>query len=409
MNILDRFLNYVKIPTFSDSESKLNPSTKEQFNLAKLLFKELQELGLEVYFDEKHCYVYAYLKGNIDAPKLGFIAHMDTSEDAKGDEINPQIINNYVGNDIIIGSNVIKVKDNPELKKHIGKTIITSDGKTLLGADDKAGIAEIMTMLDYFISSNESHGDIYVAFSPDEEIGKGTEFFDFSKFKADFAYTVDGKELGEITYENFNAATVEISINGVTCHYGYAKDKMINSILIANQIINLIPNETPANTEGYEGYYHLDKIEGSVVNTTIKYLIRDFERNSFEMRKNKFKSIIKVFNETYNNCISLKITDYYYNMKEVIDKNKHLIDNAVKVMIENEVERISEPIRGGTDGAALAEKGLACPNLGTGGYNFHSIYEYITLEDMSKVTEILIGLVKEYAKDRDTIKLTKLK
>jgi len=409
MNILDRFLKYVKIPTFSDSNSGLNPSTKEQFDLADILKEDLEKLGLEVYFDEEHCYVYGYLKGNIEAPKLGFIAHMDTSEDAKSEAIKPQIIINYDGNDINIGNKVLKVDDNIDLKNHIGKTLITSDGNTLIGADDKAGIVEIMAMLEHFINTNESHGDIYVAFTSDEEIGKGTEFFDFDKFKADFAYTVDGKDLGEITYENFNAATVEININGVTCHYGYAKGKMINSLMIANEIINLLPNETPANTEGYEGYYHLEELSGSVGNTKMTFLIREFNKGKFVDRKKLFEIIVNDLNEVYGDIISLNITDSYHNMKNIIEENMHLVDKAKLVISNLNIIPISEPIRGGTDGASLAKKGLACPNLGTGGHNFHTVYEYIALEDMEMVTKILIDIIKEYSKDKEIFKLIKKK
>lgn len=400
MDILDRFLKYIQISTNSNSETGKTPSTESQWLLAKLLTQELKQLNMdEVWLDEEHCYVYAFLKGIENAPKIGFISHMDTSEAVTDINITPNIIRNYNGESIQLNDKeILDVKIYPNLKKHIGKTLITTDGNTLLGADDKAGIAEIMSMLEYIINNNVEHGDIFVAFTPDEEIGEGTKYFDFSKFKADFAYTIDGSELGEISYENFNAATIKIHIKGVSTHLGTAKNILVNSQLIANEIINLIPNEFPETTEGYEGYYHLESIQGNVTFTEIKFLIRDFQKIGFEQRKKEFLKIVNDLNKKYNNCITIEICDTYYNMEESIAKHMHLIENAKIAMQNVDVNPIIREIRGGTDGADLAENGLPCPNLCTGGYNFHGIYEYICLEDMKKVTEILIEIVKLYSK-----------
>lgn len=400
MTILERFLKYINIPTNSNFETETSPSTSAQWNLAEILVQELKELKMdEVYLDKEHCYVYALLKGIENAPKIGFISHIDTSEAVTDENMNVQIIKNYDGETVKLGeSESLDVNKYPDLKKHKGKTLITTDGNTLLGADDKAGIAEIMTMLENIIENNIDHGDIYVAFTPDEEIGKGTKHFDFDKFKADFAYTVDGSDLGEISYENFNAATIKINITGISTHLGTAKNVLVNSQLIANEIINLIPKEYPENTEGYEGYYHLDSIEGNVTNTKLKFLIRDFEKESFEKRKQKFNEIVNNLNKKYNNCISIEISDTYYNMKENISKHMHLIENAKRAMKDAGVEPIICQIRGGTDGSDLSGKGLPCPNLGTGGHNFHGIYEYICLENMEKVTEILIEICKKYSR-----------
>ena len=401
MYILNRFLKYIGIPTNSNSDTGITPSTKNQWDLAKILEKELRELKIdEVFLDEEHCYIYAVLKGNYEnAPKIGFISHLDTSEDVTDENVNPQIIKRYDGQSVRLNdSKVLDVNKYPDLKKHKGKTLITTDGNTLLGADDKAGIAEIMSMLEYIIKNDVKHGDIYIAFTPDEEIGDGVKYFDFSKFKADFAYTVDGSDLGEISYENFNAATVKINIDGIASHYGTAKNVMVNSQLIANQIINLIPKEYPETTEGYEGYYHLDSIEGNIVNTKITFLIRDFEKETFEKRKQKFYEVVENLNKEHNNCITIEISDKYYNMKDIISKHMHLVENAMQAMRNVGIEPIIHNIRGGTDGAKLSENGLPCPNIGTGGHNFHQIYEYICLEDMEKTVEILVEIVKMYAK-----------
>ncbi len=400
MAILDKFLRYISIPTNSDSEIRVTPSTDAQWNLAKLLEQELKSIGIDdVYLDAEHCYVYAYLKGIESAPKIGFISHIDTSEEATDININPQIIENYNGESVNLNEEeILDVNKYPDLKNHTGKTLITTDGNTLLGADDKAGIAEIMTMLENIIKNNIEHGDIYIAFTPDEELGEDTTYFDFSKFKADFAYTVDGSDLGEISYENFNAASVNINIKGIITHLGYAKGTLINSQLIANEIINLIPNEFPETTEGYEGYYHLFSIKGDVSNTKMEFIIRDFERKGFENRKQVFYNIVNKLNEKYNNCITIKISDSYYNMSELISQHMHLIENAKQAMENANVTPFIHEIRGGTTGTRLADKKFPCPNLGTGGHNFHGIYEYICLEDMEKTVEVLQEIVKLYAK-----------
>lgn len=400
MDILDRFIKYIKIPTNSKSDIDKIPSTECQRNLAKNIVLELREMNLdEVYFDETNCYIYAILKGNERLPKIGFISHLDTSEEVSDENVNPKIIKNYDGKDVKLNDDVIlKVDEFPDLKNHIGKTLITTDGNTLLGADDKAGIAEIMNMLEYFKNSKIDHGDIYVAFTPDEEVGKGTEKFDLDRFKVDFAYTVDGSTVGEISYENFNAATVKIDINGISAHLGSAKNVMINSMLIANEIINNVPNERPENTDGRDGFYHLDSITGNCTNTKLQFKIRDFDLNNFKLRKKKLEEIVGNLNSKYNNCIKLVIEDTYYNMKEKITKNIQVVDLATEAMRKIDIEPQVVPIRGGTDGAELTYMGLNCPNLGTGGHNFHSIYEYICLEDMIKSSEILIEIVKRSEK-----------
>ena len=396
MDILDRFIKYIKIPTNSKSDIDKIPSTECQRNLAKNIVLELREMNLdEVYFDETNCYIYAILKGNERLPKIGFISHLDTSEEVSDENVNPKIIKNYDGKDVKLNDDIIlKVDEFPDLKNHIGKTLITTDGTTLLGADDKSGIAEIMNMLEYFKNNKIDHGDIYVAFTPDEEVGRGTEKFDLGKFKVDFTYTVDGSSVGEISFENFNAATVKIDIKGISAHLGSAKNTMINSMLIANQIINNVPNERPENTDGRDGFYHLDSITGNCANTKLQFKIRDFDLNNFKLRKKKFEEIVGNLNGKYNNCIKLVIEDTYYNMKEKITNNIQVVDLATEAMRKIDIEPQVVPIRGGTDGAELTYMGLNCPNLGTGGHNFHSIYEYICLEDMIKSSEILIEIVK---------------
>jgi len=409
MNILERFLKYVSIDTTSNSLMLDTPSTEGQIEFAKLLIKELYELNLDtVYFDSQHCYVYGVLKGNSNLPKIGFVSHMDTSEDASGKNIHPNIIYNYDGCDIRLTDDIVLSPDvYPDLKNHIGKTLITTDGKTLLGADDKAGIAEIMDMLQYFINSNEEHGDIFVCFTPDEEIGLGCSHFDKNYFHPDFAYTVDGSSLGEFSYENFNAATATININGISTHCGSAKGIMINAGRIATIINSLLPNEIPENTEDYEGFFHLDEITGNISNATMKYLIRDFNKNNFEQRKQILITIIDELNKKYNNCIELNIKDAYRNMFEVINNNEILIQNTLLAISDLEIKPIVIPIRGGTDGTEISFQGIPCPNLGTGGHNFHSVYEYICLEDMEKASQILVSIVKQFSKNNIKRKVRK--
>ncbi len=400
MDLLSRFLHYVSIPTSSNSKSNTLPSNKNELLLASILKEELKSLGLEVTCDNKG-YVYAVLKGDSTLPRIGFISHLDTSEDAKGDDIKPKIIKNYQGNAIDLKGAILSPEDYPDLENHLGKTLITTDGTTLLGADDKAGIAEIMAMLEYFVGTDEPHGDIYVAFTPDEEINKSIDNFNFDLFPVHFAYTVDGNSLGEICYENFNAAKATIEIKGVDTHIGHAKDKLVNSLMIAHKLDSLISDDRPENTSNREGFYHLDEESGNVSHTKMVYLIRDFDSGEFLKRKLKLEIIVSKLNEEYHNCITLNIKDTYYNMYDLIRDNYFVVNVPKKVISNLGIEPLTDPIRGGTDGADLAEYGLPCPNIGTGGHNFHSIYEYITLEDMEKTVEILIGIVNEFAKDKN--------
>lgn len=396
MTLLERFLTYIKVDTSSSSLVENTPSNNNQKILAKMLQEELIELGTETYFDESHCYLYATLKGDESLPKIGFIAHLDTSEDAKGNEIKPNIIKNYDGKDIILkNNNVLSPKDYPNLKEQVGKTLITTDGTTLLGADDKAGIAEIMTMLEHFSKTKTHHGDICVAFTPDEEIGKGMDYFDYDKFASPIAYTVDGSTLGEICYENFNAASAKIEIEGKSCHCGTAKGIMVNAILIANAIVSSLPNDTPSNTEGYEGFFHIEKFQGTVSSAYLEYLIRDFDKTNFEKRKQLLENIVLKLNEKYENRIKLTIKDSYYNMKNIIEQDMSVVNIATSAMESIGIKPIIIPIRGGTDGAEATYNGLPCPNIGTGGHNFHGTHEYISVEDMEKTTEVLIAIVKE--------------
>ncbi len=403
MNILDRFLKYISIPTTSNSEKEeCTPSTECQYNLAHVLVAELKELGLEVDFDEGHCVIYAVLKGNAKAPSLGFISHMDTSEDAKGEDIKPKIIENYDGKDIELGNGkTTKVSIFPDLKNHIGKTLITSDGSTLLGADDKAGIAEIMTMLEYFATNTDAHGDIYVAFTPDEEVGRGVDNFDLKRFPADFGYTVDGSTLGEISYETFNATNFKIHINGVHCHSGSAKGVLVNSLELACLFNSLLPNEKPENTEGREGFYHLMKLNGDVSHAEMFYIVRDFDKENHQKRKDTMLEIAAILNKKFGNFITVEVIERWENMMYYMEDEMHLIENGKKAITEAGVTPIVEPVRGGTDGGDLTALGFSCPNLGTGGHCFHSIHEYIALEDMQKVSEILIGIVKTYTQEKN--------
>ena len=396
MTVLERFLKYINIDTSSSSLTENTPSNDNQKLLAEQLKQELIDMGIETYYDEEHCYLYAILKGDPDLPKIGFIAHLDTSEDAKGKNISPNIINNYDGYDVTLpNKDVLRTMSYPILSTQKGKTLITTDGTTLLGADDKAGIAEIMTMLEHFSKVRERHGDICVAFTPDEEIGKGMDYFDYKKFVSPIAYTVDGSTLGELSYENFNAASARIEIEGKSTHCGTAKGVMVNAILIATALVTELPEERPENTEGYEGFYHLENFSGTVSHATLDFLIRDFDKNNFEKRKSVMEEIVKRLNIKYDNRIKLTIKDSYYNMKNIIEEDMSIIDTAINAMKGIGIEPIIVPIRGGTDGAEATYNGLPCPNLGTGGHNFHSTHEFISVEDMEKVTDILIAMVKE--------------
>ena len=403
MNLLERFLKYVSIDTTSNSEISTMPSTPEQRILASLLYEELKDMKIEdIYYDSSNCYVYAMLDGNVEAASVGFVAHLDTSEYSKGDNIKPNIIRNYDGKDIKLDNgNVIKVEDNPQLKEKIGKTIITTDGTTLLGADDKAGIAEIMSMLEHYNNTNEPHGDIYVCFTPDEEIGKGTERLDYVIFNPEYAYTVDGEYLGEFSYENFNAALVQIDIKGIPTHTGMAKNKMLNAVRLATTINELLPKNYPENTEGHEGFIHLEKIDGNVESCEVTYLIRDFDKKEYEKKKELFREIVRELNKKYPNAVKLRITDQYINMYEKIKDNTKFIDVTKEAIEELGIDVLEIPIRGGTDGTDISYNGIPCPNIGTGSHNFHSVYEYVCLEDMEQTKDILINIVKKFAKTKD--------
>lgn len=403
MRAYERMLNYIKIWTTSDSSSESVPSTSRQFDLARILVEEMKKLGIEDAHVDDKCYVYGTLpakKGYEDKTKLGFIAHLDTSEDMSGQNVNPQIIENYDGKDINLGESGrgIKVSDFEHLKDFKGRTLITTDGTTLLGADDKAGIAEIMTAIEIIQKENIPHGKISIGFNPDEEIGTGAHNFDVKKFAADFAYTVDGGLEGQIEYENFNASSALFEIKGINVHPGSAKDIMVNSQLIAMEINSMIPNETPANTEGYEGFYHLIESLGTVEYSKLNYIVRDHDAEKFEERNKFLKNIETTINEKYGeDTVTLTIKEQYRNMKEKIEPCMHLIENAKKATKAVGLEPTVDAIRGGTDGAQLSFKGLPCPNLGTGGAAYHGVYEHISVEGMDKVVDILVELVKIYA------------
>ncbi|MBC7197025.1 MAG: peptidase T [Deferribacterales bacterium] len=400
-NLTKRFIEYVKIETTSDEQSSTCPSTKNQLEFAKMLAEELSKIGLEDVEVDENGYVMATCPSNTNKklPVIGFIAHMDTSPDMSGRNVNPKIIRNYSGNDIILneGKNIVlSPNDFPDLLENIGLDLITTDGTTLLGADNKAGIAEIITAMEYLLTHPEiEHGKIRIAFTPDEEIGRGADLFNVQKFGADFAYTVDGGPLGELEYENFNAASAKITIQGRNVHPGSAKGKMVNSILVAMELNSMLPvNERPEFTEKYEGFYHLTNINGTVENTTISYIIRDHSKELFENKKILLQEIVEFLNKKYGDIIDLEINDSYYNMKEKIEPNMYIIDLAKEAMISIGIEPRIQPIRGGTDGARLSFMGLPCPNIFTGGYNFHGKYEYIPIQSMEKAVETILEIIK---------------
>lgn len=405
-NLLKRFFRYISIDTTSDSSKEETPSSEGQRELAQLLIKELEDLDLDkIYYDEKYCYVYGKLNGNKDLPKIGFVAHLDTSEDASGKNIKPKIISDYNGEDLALNDEVIlSTKMYPSLKNHVGKTLITTSGDTLLGADNKAGIAEIMTMLEYFSKSSKKHGDIYICFTPDEEIGLGTLHLDKNYFCPDFAYTVDGGTLGEFSYENFNAANAYIEITGVPIHCGSAKGIMINAGRVATILQSMMPNEIPENTENYEGFFHLDEISGNVAKARMKYLIRDFDEVNFEKRKEFITSVVDELNKKYNNCIQLKIKDSYKNMLSQIKKEPELINGTISAISSLGIDPQVLAIRGGTDGTEISFNGIPCPNIGVGAYNFHGVHEYACVEEMEKTSELLIAIVNQFSRKKETTK-----
>ena len=400
MTVIERFLKYVSFGTNSDENSESCPSTQSQTVLGKYLAEELKKIGLSEVEQDKDGYVYGVLNatpGRENDASIGFIAHMDTSSAVKGDEIKPQIVS-YQGGDIRLNDSVsISVKDFPYLEKYTGCDIITTDGTTLLGADDKAGIAEIFTACEYLVNHPEiSHGKIAVAITPDEEIGRGADRFDVKRFACDWAYTVDGGELGEIEYENFNAASAKITVNGINIHPGSAKNKMKNASLLAAEFINMMPKaQTPAHTEGYEGFYHLCGMEGDETLAKLIYIIRDHSMEKFTERKKFVENLTEYLNTVYGEgTFVAEIKDSYYNMKEKITPHMHIVDNAVKAMKASGIEPIIVPIRGGTDGARLSFEGLPCPNLSTGGANFHGVHEFIPVQSMNKMVEVIVTLMK---------------
>lgn len=395
--VTERFLTYVKHHTTSDESSDTFPSTKRQLAFAAFLAKECEAIGLQSVSVDAYGYVTALLPGNTaNAPTIGFISHMDTSPDASGENVLSNIVENYDGKAIPLNGTVLSPKEFPSLKEYIGQTLITSDGTTLLGADDKAGIAEILTAAEYLLAHPEiPHGDIRIAFTPDEEIGKGVDFFDVDKFHADFAYTLDGGRIGELEYENFNAARAIIRIKGKNVHPGSAKNVMKNAALIGTEIASLLPErETPAKTEGYEGFFHLCSFEGDVTSATLNYIIRDFNADSFAHRKELLRLIVERKNAQYNNCIELDLHDEYYNMLSQIEPHMEIVSLAKQAMLDCGITPIIQPIRGGTDGARLSFMGLPCPNLFAGGHNFHSNYEYIPVPSMEKAVSMIVRIAE---------------
>lgn len=399
MTLVERFLEYVKFDTQSDEETNLTPSTPGQMVFAKYLKGELEKLGLEEISLDENGYLFASLPSNIDkkVPTIGFIAHMDTSPDMSGKHVNPRIVKDYDGGVITLNEKdgiVLSPEEFPELLHYKGQDLIVTDGTTLLGADDKAGIAEIMDAVKYLIDHPEiKHGKIRVGFNPDEEIGLGAHKFDVEKFGCDFAYTMDGGEVGELEYENFNAASAKITIKGRNVHPGYAKHKMVNSIRVAGQFMSMLPRwETPEHTQDYEGFYHLVHIEGSVEQTTLTYIIRDHDRDRFERRKEEIEHLVRKTNREFPDSTTVEIKDQYYNMREKIEPVMYVIDLAIEAMKEAGVTPNVVPIRGGTDGAQLSFKGLPCPNIFAGGLNFHGRYEFVPIPSMEKARDVIVKI-----------------
>lgn len=401
MNVVDRFLQYVKFDTQSDELTNLTPSTPGQMIFAQHLEKELQSLGLKDIYLDDNGYLMATLPGNVGhaVPTVGFIAHLDTSPDMSGRHVSPRIVESYDGGDITLNEEKgirLSPDEFPELLNYKGQPLIVTDGNTLLGADDKAGIAEIISAVDYLLRHPEiKHGDIRIAFNPDEEIGLGAHKFDVERFGADWAYTMDGGEIGELEYENFNAAVAKVTFRGRNVHPGYAKHKMINSIRIANQYAIMLPRwETPEHTEGYEGFYHLMSIQGSVEETVLTYIIRDHDRDRFERRKKELEHLTRKINNEFPGCASIEIKDQYFNMREKIEPVMHIIEIAEQAMRNVEVAPVVVPIRGGTDGAQLSFKGLPCPNIFAGGLNFHGRYEFLPIRSMEKARDVIVEIAR---------------
>ncbi len=405
-HIINRFISYVTVDTESDPNSDTTPSTAKQWDLANKLVEELKSIGLSDVTIDENAYIMATLPSNVDyeVPTIGFIAHFDTTPDFTGANVKPQIIENYDGGDIILNKEqniVLSPSYFSDLLLYKGQTLITTDGTTLLGADDKAGITEIVTAMEYLINNPEiKHGTIKIGFTPDEEIGRGAHKFDVKKFGADWAYTMDGSQIGELEYENFNAAGVKVTIKGKSVHPGYAKGKMINSLLIANKFISKLPKkEVPEKTKGYEGFFHVSNIKGSIEHTEIGLIIRDHSKKKFEERKKTIQAIVNKINKKYaakfgEDIISAEIKDQYFNMKEKVEPVYHIVEIAEKAMMELGIKPLIKPIRGGTDGSQLSFMGLPCPNIFAGGHNFHGKYEYVPVESMQKATEVIVKIAE---------------
>ena len=405
MELKERFLKYVAINTRSDENSDTFPSTAVQWDLLNALVEEMKLLGLQDVTIDKYGYAMGTIPatpGKENAPVIGFLAHVDTAPDMSGENVRPRIIENYDGKDIVLNNALtMRVADFPELSRFVGHTLIHTDGTTLLGADDKAGVAEIMTAAEYLMAHPEvEHGKIRIGFTPDEEIGRGVDFFDVKAFGADFAYTMDGGYEGELEYEIFNAASAKIAIQGRNVHPGYAKNKMINAIEVACELNSLVPAvQRPQFTEGYEGFYHCVGFNGTVENATISYIIRDHDAELFEQKKRWMYDIVGMLNNKYGQgVLTLTLKDQYYNMRKMVEPHPQVIDNALAAMREADVEPIVRPIRGGTDGARLSFMGLPCPNIFAGGMNFHGKFEYCSLNSMEKAVKVIINLAKIWAK-----------
>ena len=398
--LLDRFLDYVRFDTQSNPAYDSIPSTEKQWNLAKHLKTELESMGLEQVTLDDNCYLMATLPANTDkpTPAIGFIAHLDTAIDFSGENVKPQVIKQYDGSSVALGDTLtLSPEEFPELKTCVGKTLITADGATLLGADNKAGVAEILTAVDYLMAHPEiPHGDIRIGFTPDEEIGRGADLFNVEQFAADFAYTVDGGPIGELQYENFNASAATVVVHGKSVHPGHAKDKMVNAMLIAADFIQQMPAaETPGETDGYQGFYHLKTMSSSLTRTQLDWIIRDFDIEQQEQRKRFISALVDQFNEKHGaGALELNLVDNYRNMREMVEPKQHIVKLAEEAMQMAGVTPDITPIRGGTDGARLSFMGLPCPNIFTGGYNFHGPYEFICLEDMEKAVEVIVNIAR---------------
>ena len=408
MDIVDRFIKYARIDTQSDESSTQTPSTQKQFNLAKEVEKEAVEMGLSDVSLDNNCYLMATLPANTrkDVPVIGFIAHFDTSPDMSGENVNPRIVKNYDGKDILLNESkkvTMSPVDFPELLHHVGEDIIVTDGTTLLGADDKAGIAEIMSAMQYLLDHPEiEHGKIRIGFTPDEEIGRGADKFDVAKFGAEWAYTIDGGELGELEFENFNAASAKIDIQGRNVHPGYAKNKMINALHVSNELIAMLPeHERPERTEGYEGFFHLISQSGTVEEVQLSFIIRDHDHAKFEERKSLMVNVVERLNKKYGNRLILDMKDQYYNMREKVEPVMHVVDYAARAMEEVGVKPHVRPIRGGTDGARLSFMGLPCPNIFAGGMNFHGRYEFLPVPSLRKASQVIVKIAELVARDKD--------